>query len=438
MYTLKGFISYPEMIDNTVGVVSKLGEISKDSLTYAKETGIYKHAGFPGTLLYSFFSTHDNTTQVKVPDTFRDLSIRVGDFVKTAAFDTRFTESRTAALHELEVELGSAVINLNIGLMVEENGIWMPEWVSFNVTDTDTFIKLWFADESFSLQYDNFEYEFIAPLEDIDDFFRLRAQVVGLIDSITLKETMERVAVVRDVNPYTILKSETYNWVDPNDNTFEYPTEWTVMIYGRAGNDLDQIRLALIDRIMANTTYTREEWVEIFPDIFIPTEFIISPMWHKYAIPNQTIQAGMYSPVVGVNEAVSVATNFCLGLGYESEHLTFNTQVLPVAYKTTALLVTGNNLNRDGITEIAGHFPDYTDIPLTHPDFARMTPKTQEWIRLVTTALVYSETLGIYSPVPEGYSRIVRDGVIYLAREYHGVQYMVVTKTSSHEVFNIT
>ena len=40
MYILKGFLSFPTLTNNTVGEVAPLGEISKDSLTYAKETGL--------------------------------------------------------------------------------------------------------------------------------------------------------------------------------------------------------------------------------------------------------------------------------------------------------------------------------------------------------------------------------------------------------------
>lgn len=437
MYTLKGFISYPELIDNTLGVTAPLGEISKDSLTYTKETGIYKHDGFPGTLLYSFYSTADLVSQIEVPLEFKDLSIRVGDFIKRAAIEHRLTSDKAASLQEINIEFNGILINIDIGTMVTMDGFWMPEWISFNVTDSTNFIKLWFSDQAFSVQYDHFEYEFIAPLENLDDFFRPRTQVLGLLAEVSLKSTMERIEVIRAEYPYTLIKSEQYNWVDPADATFEYPTEWTVMIYGRAGNDLDQIRLALRDWILENSTHTREEWITIFPDIFIPTEFIITPTWHKFAIPNQTIQAGMYSPVVGAVEAGEIATHFCFDNGYEEANLLANTQVAPVAYKTMSLIVTGNNLNRDGIKHFTGHFPDYTNIPLTHADFARMSPKTQDWIRMVVAAMVSAEQITAYTLPPTGYSRINRNGVIYVAKEFDGVQYLVVSRLSAFEAFGI-
>ena len=434
MYILKGFIAFPALADNAVGVIAPLGELSKDSLTYAKESGLYKDDQYPGVLLHTFQSHSSDTGLVPVPANHAAMALQIGSFFFEWSQDHRFSSNRQSALVGLEFAFENLVEDITIGEMVTDGNCWMPEWISYRLKDTQSYVRLWFCDESFSLQYDGFEYAFIPPIAQIERFFDPRAQGLGLLAESSIKRLLETIDLTRGESPYTLLRTEEYAWVNPLVDVPEddaVTTSWTVLIYGRAGNDPDQIRLALIEWILAHSTHTRLEWLAQFPDIFTPTEFIVMPLWHQFAVPNQTIQSGLNSPMISVERALEIAHTFCLGIGYEPADLLKNTVVTATPFRTLGMLVTGSAVNRYLISDFRKLYPDYIGIPLSTPDFARLSTATQGWMNMLVNLLGVAEGMTQYSVVPPGYSRIQRAGIIYAVQEYRGMQYLLVTRQST-------
>jgi len=437
MYILKGFLSFPTLTNNTVGEVAPLGEISKDSLTYAKETGLYKTNTYPNVLLHAFESRDEDSGVIEVPQTYRDTILHLGHWALHFAMSGRMNDSRARAVQEFENEFQGTIQDIVVGEMRTDGDIWLPEWISFSLEEGGDYIRLWMADNAFSAQYDNFEYEFIPPVGFIDDFFRPRDQIVGLLMENGFKRLTERVEETRGENPFTIIRTEEYSWVNPNRDNDELTTGWTVLIYGRAGNDPDQIRLALIEWILNNTARTRQEWLEIFPDIFTPTEFILTPLWHQYAIPNQTIQSGINSPNITLRRAHQIATRLCLGIGYESEDLWDNTVVASTPLRSLGFLATGSAANRNTVSNLKDLYPDYIGLPLASPDFARLSVKTQDWAMMLIELIKVAETMTSFTIIPSGYARIIREDVVYAVKDFDGMQYLMVTRDSAIKTLGV-
>jgi hypothetical protein len=434
MYILKGFIAFTALADNAVGVIAPIGELSKDSLTYAKESGLYKSDLYPGVLLNSFQSYSSDLGLVPVPEIQSAMALQIGSFFLESALDHRFSSNRSSAFSSIRYAFTDLIDDLTLGEMLTDGEIWMPEWVSYKLKDTQSYTRLWFCDTAFSNQYDSFEYEFIPPIENIDYFFRPRAEGLGLLQQTTLKRVLEQIDVTRGVSPYTLLRTQEYGWVNPEADVPEddaVNTNWTVLIYGRAGDDPDQIRLALIEWILIRSLHSRIEWLAQFPDIFTPTEFIVMPLWHQFAVPNQTIQSGLNSPMISVERALEVARTFCLGIGYEPSDLLRNTVVAATPYRTLGMLVTGSAVNKRSISDFRKLYPDYIGLPLASPDFVRLSTLTQGWMHMLVNLLVVAESMSAYSVVPASYTRIIRSGVVYAVKEYQGMQYLLVTRGST-------
>lgn len=434
MYILKGFIAFPTMTNNTVGEVARLGEISKDSLTYAKETGLYKHGDYSGTLFHSFYSQDSREGQVEVPREYWMMALKMGRFIHNHAWNGRFSSNRTQAIYDLESEFDNELERIEIGAMITDGELWMPEWISYQHPDTQNFVRIWFADRSFSAQYDSYEYIFIPPVPNIDDFFMDRQRVVNLLAENNVKRIVSKIDEVRGDYPYTLLRTEEYDWEGGGDSL---RTDWTVMIYGRYGNDPDKIRLALIDWILSNSNHTRNEWLELFPDIFTPTEFIIAPLWHQFAIPNQTIQSGFNSPVISISRAIEVAQVMATGIGYDKEDLMDNTVVARTPTRTLGLLITGSAANRNGISNFLELYPDYIGLPTSSRDFGRLSSRTQEWTFMLLALLQVAESMTEFTIIPSGYSRIVRNGVVYAVKDFEGMEYLMATRLSTIKALGI-
>lgn len=437
MYILKGFIAFPALTDNAIGEVAVIGELSKDSLTYARETGLYRRESLPDVALYSFQSADDVTGAQPVPDVHAIKALEVGTHLFSTANFGFLNNNSASALRELENGFRGTLEEFEVGDMVTNGSLWMPEWVSYRLTGEANYVRLWFVDTAFSAQYDGFEYDFIAPLANIDDFFRPRAQVQGLLNQHGFRYIIDRTNEVRDVYPYTVIDAQTYAWIDYNPQGEEIPTNWTVIVYGRAGHDPDQIRLALVDWILSNSTRNRDEWLARFPEIFTPTEFIVIPLWHQFAVPNQTIQAGLNSPVITLIDAQYIAQRLARGIGYEAPQLFANTVVATTPYRTLGSLISGSSANRNGITNFRRLYPDYVPMPVGSPDFARLSTRTQSWIKEFVGMLMAAEKTTAYSVVPPGYNRVIRDGIVYISKYVEGMTYLTVTRHSALELLDI-
>lgn len=436
-YSLKGFIALPSLTNNAAGSVALLGEISKDSLTYTKETGMYKSTTYPDALLYSFNSISSESGAVSVPTDKSEIALRVGTFFLNAGMNGIFNGNASHVSSEINLEFDSLIENIEVGILIQmpfagsyNDEIWMPEWINFKLIGEDSTFRLWFSDSSFLTQYDGFEYSFIPPIENIDDFFRSKAEVAGLIAENGMAEIISRIEGVREEYPYTLIKTKTYEWLDSIDPLFKLNTSWTTLVYGRAGNDPEQIRLSLVEWILANSVHSREEWLELLPDLFTPSEFILVPLFNQFAVPNETIQAGLNSPVITLVDAKEVAVQLCRGVGFEEEFLLANTSIAATPYTPLGMVVVGNEMNRGGIKTFYAMFPDYIGLPISSLDFGRLSVRTQNWIRMFVDLIEVARDMSEYNVVPPGFSRITRDDIIYVSKEFENMQYIVASKIS--------
>lgn len=439
MYILKGFASYSKLHDNTVGATSPIGELSTHALTYAKEHGLYSNDTYPDAGLVSFRS-YDSTLDelISVPVAFRDIVLEIAQWIYDNSINGTLQGTNQILLTGLTNNFGTVIEAIEVGAMISDTSYWMPEWISFKVSgDTtfdDNYIKIWFADVPFTQQYDEYEISFIAPLDNLDDFYLNATQVQSLVAGRSMTSLMLKIDEVKAKNPYTYLKSDSYDYHNPNDIASTIPTDWVVILYGIAGNSIDVIKRELQTWILANSSHTIEEWKVLFPDIFTNTEFIITPLWNQYAIPNRTIQAGVYSPISLFLSQIAEGLKTFKGLDYTRNHIVANMVATTSVYKSLSLIAVGGPDNRDGIMKLNEQFTDYIAVPTTSTDFNRMSIKTQEWITLLTEMLIVAEEMDEHSTIPLGMSRLTRDGVIYVVATYDDVQYLVTSKYSMENI----
>lgn len=432
MYELKGFFEYPAYIDNTSEQVAVLGEISDNSLTYAKDKTIHTGSSTPNVGLISFHSVRDETV-VPVEGVYYDQTLKLGNYIFVQAQAGVITNNPAALRQMILTEFAGIVLEYASGKMLTNGTVWMPEWIEVKLKTTDNEdnrVIVWLADESFAAQYDGYIIEIIQPLVPVDDFFKDPLIVKNLLADYNIVEKLEEAQAVRAQYPYTHLRAFEFDYVNPADNTKRYPAKWLVLIYGEAGNNLDLIKDAIVKDILDNTTHTREEWETILPDLFISTEFIFTPFWYKYSVPNSDFRSGLYSPIFDPSVDLRYMRRTARGTNYNDTWVNNNYQTSANIYKSLGFGVVGNPRNRNGVTKFFTKFPDYIVAEVGSGDSNRVSPETLEWMMVFSNVIKAAETMTRYTSVPRGISRMVRDNIVYASAYFKNVNYLVAAKAS--------
>lgn len=429
MYTLKGFASHALFANNTPGQVNAIGEISTQSRTYSREIGIYTDAaGSPNVTLLSFLSSTDGTAQA----VDADLAKRVLTICSWFYNQTINNAGQLFIDQLLEGALTQFAASANTfaaGVMVTDGTRWMPEWVSWtDVANPGSFIRIWFADTNFQNEYDEFAFVIVPPITPIDDFFKAASSVQAEVNAVTKPQLFLNIQAARAGNPETDTIVLSYDWHDPSGTATLISTDWTVIEYGAAGNNVDSISDALEAYILANSAHTRAEWVVVFPDIFKRTEFLLIPQWQNVAIPTRASgNPGIYSPVTNLTDALALLPQFA---SYPSAHINAHATVMGHPYKSLAIAMIGSDQNRSNEYEITDVFPDLIAVSSTNTDFARMSQATQTFLLALATMLVVAETMTQYSSIPMGYTKLIRNNILYLVYNYQTIDYLVAAKAN--------
>lgn len=428
MYAMHGFITIGAFANNTPGVNSPIGEISNAASSYSRELGFYSSAATPDVKLVSF-SSINNGTKVAVAPTYVDPVLLMAQWLYNRSLDGTLSDDREECRQLLIDTFGTTLEFARVGNMVTNGNYWLPEQVSVTVkSEPNNLLKIWFSDSAFKSQYELYEIVVVPPHTPVDDFHGSRASVLNLVSEITVTKMNKKVDLAIDNYPPTDIVSEDYDWVDKNDPGVTRAVPWVVLIYGNAGNNADLIRDAIISHVLANSVQPRSEWEKIFPDLFLPNEFYITPIWDKYSLPQQQTVAGIYSPTLAYSEVANYALSTFVDTpwAHARDHLT----VATANYKSLLFMSVGNPRNRDGIFNFQVLWPKYAAIPVMSTDFNRIPPATGEFIIKLQSMLMHAENMTEYSPVPSGFTRVKRGINWYLVMNHQKMQYLMSFKSN--------
>lgn len=426
MYSLRAFIQIPALVSNQPGIVSPIGELSAKSKTFSREVGIYRVDDYPNTMLHSFSSVQDDQL-VPVDYMVSSAILQVADFLYLRSIDGTLSDDRSHCQQLLLTTFGTTIQFGLVGRMVTNGNYWIPETLTITlIGQGENEIRLWFSDAAFRGQYDRYEIVVVPPVPNLNDLHGQRAVVLAMLSALTIPDHVAKVQELTTQFAQTHLVSTNYDWTDKNDSAIKQPTPWTVIVYGAAGNNDDLIREALVEYILANSTWPRSEWEKIYPDLFLPLEFYITPLWDRYSLTNMLTIAGVHSPTVPWREGM----RYALGTFYNEsfQHCSEWTAISQSTYKSLSFVSIGNSKNRNGVFGFEVLWPKYAALSSMHGDFGRMPTETQQFSLLLTELLIIAETMTATSEIPQGYSRVKRGGYSYLAKSFEKVQYLVWLK----------
>lgn len=427
MINIKGFAVNRNMTSNVKDEVNEIGELSAYGVTYAKDRGIYSITENDDIILTTFLTKEDGN-DITLSLEHQQHIIGVVDWIYNRSIKKGTEIYAHELLQDLIEQFATSAEYFKSGDIVYDGNIWMPKWVSWRMKDDakEINIRIWFSDDSFRRTYDEYEMTVVPPLTPIDDFFKTSNKVKQLLDARTLPIRTNEIEVAKDGKPETKIRTELFHWVDPLDPTNKIPTYWDVVIYGEAGDNVDSVKDAVIEYILSHTTRTREEWTEIFPDIFKRTEFVLLPDWTTYAIPNREIEAGIYSPLLKVRDIIPELAKFTplVPEGHRNAHA----EIMSHPYKSLMISSVSSHENRDNKFSLKDFFPDYLAQASTSQDFNRQSLYTRDWAERLTEMIIIAEEMTPYSDIPRRYTRLKRNDQLFLVCNYDNVHYLVVAK----------
>jgi hypothetical protein len=430
MANIKGFITIPTLTSNTPGQTSPVGELSALSRTYAREVGFYTTAAIQGVELNAFVSTDVNNSPVVVADALRDEVLSIAHWT----YDQIVNGAGFPSVADLALTLtntySSVGVNFTVGQFVVLGLNHFPEWLAWDiVSDSVTYhVKIWFADAAFRTQFKDYTITVIPPTANLDLLFGNYTSVYNLMQARTLSNLLTDAETAKAGVPYTHLKTVSFDWVNAANVSQHIPTVWGVLIYGEAGNNDDNIRNAISTYILANSTHTLAQWKTLLPSLFASTEVIVTPLWDRNAIANQTLTNGLYSATIRPADITTYA--LATAVGYDTNFVTAMARSNVFTYKSLAFTAVGSAESVDGITTFDGRFPDYMAIPSTSLDFQRMAQGTQDWILLMNQMLPLAEVLDDNTDIPNNMSTVVRGGKLFLSCRLNNVLYLVAAKSN--------
>lgn len=431
MLVLKAFAANSFFTNNQPGVVSAIGELSTMSMTFSRERGFYKSPIAPDVSLITF-TCADNGTKVQLSTNTVTEIYNILNYIYGLSQSTAGIVYRDQILQYLVTTYATTSFKFDSGLVVNNGTYYVPEWISWESKDpalgAGNVIKIWLADASFQNQYDDYEIVVIPPFDHLDNFFMPASDVKTYLAAFSPIDVMNRIQAAKNGTPETIVMAEVYNYMDPNNTATLLPSTWNLLIYGNAGNNIDVIQNTLVNYVLANSAHQIADWAIIMPDLFKHTEFTIVPDWNNYAIPDRTLQSGIYSPTINITKALSLMG--IVANTYPQPHINSYAAISGHPYKSLGFIVVGSPNNRNNWFNFTDVFADYLALASTSPDFNRMSASTQAWATMFANMLVGAETLTPYSAVPAGMSKLTRNGILYLVSTFQNITYLVAAKST--------
>lgn len=429
VYSLKGFVKIKSMINNNPGFISGLGELSHYSGTYSMDIKEYESsvALNSGYRLNAFYSIDKNGVDVAVPALYYESVFECTKLMHDYCANFVGTITKLDIANNLTSLLFGKITNIVVGDLVTSNGLTLPSSLAWTLIGSeDNLLKVWYADEYFRNEYPEYTILVVPPIDNLDDFFKPVADIKSALAARSLTRTGELIDEKKNKHAETILRLNEYTLTLTNNPEYAPSTVWSTIIYGGAGDNLDNIKLAIREYCLANSTHGVSDWAKIFPDIFKTTEFYLIPRWDLVAIANKTTEKGANSPFTNPDDTMSVVKAMFPTL--PATHLEQHTLVGVHPFMSVAFAVFGGTENKASLYKITDYFPDYIAVGTSSMDFNRMAKKTQDWSYMVNNLLRLAEDDTIRSNLPISTRMITRAGTTYVTQTMDGILYLVATK----------
>lgn len=435
MADIRAFVSIGTLANNTPGVVAPFGELSVYSQTYSRDKQHLVSPTAPDTQVIVFSARNDSgspfSPNVGTSNSLTSIAQWVYRQYITNSIPRNINKAAFAAAIQSQFPTYSSVVvgELLAGSTTTLN---MPDYIRFTVVLSGiTYnMRLWFSDQSFRSQYDLYEISIVPPVANIGTLNGTQASVATAVLSRGILNTQNQVNVIVANNPPTAVQPFVLTWVSPTGNAATLETTWLIVAYGQGALDDTIIREAIRSYLQAQEPSVT--WPTIYPSLFTSAEYTIVPLWDNIHPVGQTVDVGVYSPMVVASGARTRVQSRLPGPYQNStslvSHLNSHMQLIPLIWRGMVVATVGSPTNQSSAYKFSGLIPDYLNVPSTSPDYGRMSVLTQQFLATLNDALEEARTFGPTSLTPAGLIKIVSANRLYLSFNFEGFRILVLTR----------
>lgn len=437
-HNLKGFCVFNDLANNNDDQTSAIGELSVTSRTFSRNIQTYSGSSnaYSDLLLEVFSYRDDGGSLLGTPlptDVIGDI-LPILDWINSGSRDGTIGMDVVTFNNQITAQFGSADKTIAGSQMYSANinGIDIVVPVKLTITDTsvlDYSLTVWFVDTRFRLEYSEYTYRHLLPTDPIDILTGTEAEVSTAIGEWDTADYNAKIAALADGKPYTHLITTKLVWHQLDDNRITRDVEFSTLVYGEAGNNIEFIRADLIREILLKSAASESDWVIILPDLFIRDEFTFVPRWDKEAIAEVQDMQVIYSPIATYGEMSEL---FKYLPTYSQEHIEANLQVVPFLWQSIHCVVSGGTRNAIKGAKFTQSYGDYILALSGSFDSDRMSDGTRQILALLSTMIPEAQKFtddGSYVP-PAEIGTVIRNDLVYLQGAVDGSTLLVLTEHS--------
>ena len=205
-----------------------------------------------------------------------------------------------------------------------------------------------------------------------------------------------------------------------------------VLVHGQAGDNIDSIKDALVEYILAHSNKSRAEWTALIPSLFKRTEFVFVPNWGTLALPyftSSTELGGIYSPIINPRQMTALTKS--LIPSYTASHIDAKIEYLSILHRSVTMAYVPGEQNLTQYDSLNKIIPDYALLNSLLTDFNRLSIETRNWIDRMQDLVTVAESVTPYTAVPNNIRKIYRDNRLFVSMNVGQVNYLVAARSNS-------
>lgn len=435
MNKIKGFCEFNDLIKNTFKETCSIGELSPIARTFTRHLQTFTAAAGQSDFAMHVHSYRDDQNSIittEINPAVLAIILPIMDWIFINSRNGVITTDPVIFNQLINEEFGTPDLLINATTMFTDTinslTLIVPTFVTIEDMVNQVTTKIWFVNGRFEEEYDDYELVVVPPVEPIDQLTLSISEVAPLIDAVTIAVYNQNIRVKSEGLPYTAIATTDLTWHQLSDNTKTLETTWTTIVYGPKGENIEIIRDNLTNYILANSAHPEEDWMIIYPDLFIKDEFTLVPLYDKVAIGAYLSLEEIFQPHVLLTGLLTAYKKFYPE--YPDAHYSANACFTPTLWQSIAYLSCGGQRNNLVGPTLVTVFPDYILAQAGSADFDRMSERTRNFVTLIERMLVEANRWVYGTVLPTDMGTITRGGLTYITSTIDSITYLVLSRTS--------